>query len=447
MAEELRFEGQVVIVTGGGGGLGRAYALEFAKRGAKVVVNDLGTSVKGEGVSAKAADVVVEEIVKNGGEAFANYDSVTDGQKIVDAVMAHYGRIDVLINNAGILRDVSFAKMKDRDWNSVYQVHLKGGYSMSKAVWPVFRKQNYGRIIMTSSAAGLYGNFGQANYSAAKLGLLGFANTLSKEGAKRNIFTNTIAPVAGSRMTATVMPPELIKALCPEFVVPLVVYLCHKDTQENGGVFEIGAGFVAQIRRERTKGDYFRIDKPLSPTQIKNKWDKITDFTNPDHPSQITESTSAVMGNLGNKGAEADAREQAEQQQKTSGGKTAAPAGGSSVDASGFKAAPVMSALGEKLNKSLVKQVQGVYHFEVTDGPGGKSAVWCLDLKNGDGKVSLGKEIPADCTLTLSDDNFEQLFSGKLNAQQAFMQGKLKIGGNMSFAMKLGAVIKQNAKL
>lgn len=199
-----------------------------------------------QGASTKAADLVVEEIKKAGGEAVANYDSVTDGDKIVQTAISAFGRIDVLVNNAGILRDVSFAKMKDQDWDLIYDVHLKGSYKTSKAAWEHMKNQKYGRILMVTSAAGLYGNFGQTNYSAMKLALVGFANSLSIEGAKLGIKVNTIAPLAGSRMTETIMPPDFVKALKPEFVTPLVAYLTHEATEQTGGVFEVGAGWISK---------------------------------------------------------------------------------------------------------------------------------------------------------------------------------------------------------
>lgn len=176
----------------------------------------------------------------------ANYDSVTDGDKIVKTAIDAFGRIDILVNNAGILRDVSFTKMKDQDWDLIYDVHLKGSYKTTKAAWEHMKEQKYGRIIMVTSAAGLYGNFGQTNYSAMKLALVGFANALAIEGAKLGIKVNTIAPLAGSRMTETIMPPELVKALKPEFVVPLVAYLCHDTADSTGGIYEVGAGWVSK---------------------------------------------------------------------------------------------------------------------------------------------------------------------------------------------------------
>ena len=244
----LRFDGKVAIVTGAGAGLGRAYAMLLASRGAKVVVNDLGASVKGEGGSSKAADIVVAEIKKAGGVAVANYDSVVDGEKIVKTAVDAFGTVDIVINNAGILRDVSFMKMTDNDWDLIMQVHLKGSYSVARAAWNIMRDKGYGRIVNTGSSSGLYGSFGQVNYSAAKMAMHGFSQALAKEGEKRNIRTNTICPLAASRMTETVLPKEVLENIKPEFVAPLVAFLCHESSEENGGLFEVGAGYVAKLR-------------------------------------------------------------------------------------------------------------------------------------------------------------------------------------------------------
>ncbi|KAL6238517.1 hypothetical protein BDW75DRAFT_201484 [Aspergillus navahoensis] len=283
---ELRFDNQTVVVTGAGGGLGKAYALFFASRGANVVVNDLGSSHQGEGKSNKAADVVVNEIRSAGGKAVANYDSVENGDAIIDTAIKSFGRVDVLINNAGILRDVSFKNMKDQDWDLINKVHTYGAYKCARAAWPHFRKQKYGRIINTASAAGLFGNFGQANYAAAKLGQVGFTETLAKEGAKYNIIANVIAPIAASRMTATVMPPEVLELLKPEWVVPVVAVLVHSsNTTETGSIFEIGGGHVAKLRWERAKGALLKTDASLTPGAVARKWNEVNDFSKPDYPS------------------------------------------------------------------------------------------------------------------------------------------------------------------
>lgn len=230
---------RVVVVTGAGGGLGRAYALFFASRGARVVVNDLGGSVSGGGASTKAADGVVSEILAAGGRAVANYDSVEEGDKIVNAAVDTWGRIDIVINNAGIVKASSFGKLLDEDWERMHNVHLRGAYKVTRAAWPLMLAQGYGRIVMTGSPFGLYGNAGYASYASAKAGLMGFAQALAKEGAKKNVFVNTIAPAAASRMTAHAMTQEIVDLLKPDFVAPLVAFLCSEDNRSiNGQMFE-----------------------------------------------------------------------------------------------------------------------------------------------------------------------------------------------------------------
>ena len=246
----ISFNDQVAIVTGAGGGLGRCHALELARRGAKVVVNDLGGTMDGSGGSTEAAESVVAEIKATGGEAIANGGSVSDrsgAQSMVDDAMNAWGRVDVLINNAGILRDKSFSKMTLDDFEMVVNVHLLGAAYCSHAVWPIMREQNYGRILMTTSPSGLYGNFGQTNYGAAKMGQVGLMNSMKIEGAKNNIHTNSIAPVAATRMTENLMPEEVLEKLGPELVTPAAMFLVSEDApngvilQAQGGQYSLAA--------------------------------------------------------------------------------------------------------------------------------------------------------------------------------------------------------------
>ncbi|MEA3043246.1 MAG: hypothetical protein QOH47_1084, partial [Sphingomonadales bacterium] len=251
----ISFEGRVAIVTGAGGGLGRAYALELAKRGAKVLVNDLGASRDGSGHS-DAALAVVEEIRAGGGEAMADGGSVTDYGRMaamVDKAKAAWGGVHILINNAGILRDKSFAKMEIDDFRAVIDVHLIGSANCTKAVWALMQEQAYGRVLMTASSTGLYGNFGQANYGAAKLGLAGFARTLALEGARHNIKVNTIAPTAATRMTEDIFPPELLAMFKPELVAPVALFLVSEDAPTNV-ILGAGAGVVQAAHITLTKG-------------------------------------------------------------------------------------------------------------------------------------------------------------------------------------------------
>ncbi|KAI5967351.1 FOX2 [Candida margitis] len=284
---KLDFKDKVVIITGAGGGLGKYYSLEFAKRGAKVVVNDLGGALNGQGGDSKAADVVVEEIKKNGGTAVADYNNVLDGDKIVETAVKNFGTVHIVINNAGILRDASFKKMTEKDFKLVIDVHLNGAFAVTKAAWPYFQKQNYGRIVNTSSPAGLYGNFGQTNYSAAKSGLIGFAETLAKEGVKYNIIANTIAPLARSRMTESIMPPPILEKLGPEKVAPLVLYLSHADNELTGQTFEVAAGFFGQIRWERSGGILVKPDQSFTAEVVAKRFSEVLDFDDSKKPELL----------------------------------------------------------------------------------------------------------------------------------------------------------------
>ncbi len=272
------FDGKVAIVTGAGGGLGRAHALELASRGAKVVVNDLGGAMDGTGGSSDAANAVVEEIKAAGGEALANGGSVSDrqgAQSMVDDAMKAWGRVDILINNAGILRDKSFAKMELDDFALVMDVHLMGSVNVTKAVWPIMREQNYGRIVMTTSPSGLYGNFGQTNYGAAKLGIVGFMNTLKIEGAKNNVHTNAIAPVAFTRMTEGLIPDEAAKNLGPELITPGVVFLCGEDAP-NGVVLQAAGGNFSVAAIVENQG--VNLGAEASADDVAEAWAKISDL-------------------------------------------------------------------------------------------------------------------------------------------------------------------------
>ena len=296
---DLRFDNRVAIITGAGNGLGRCHALLFASRGAKVVVNDLGGSAQGAGKSSAAADKVVEEIKAAGGQAVANYDSVEDGAKIVQCALDTFGGLDIVVNNAGILRDTSFQKLTQEDWDLIYRVHLLGSFRVTHAAWNHMRDKSYGRIVFTTSAAGIYGNFGQANYAAAKLALVGLSNTLAIEGKKKNVHANTIAPIAGSRMTETVLPKELIDALKPEFVSPLVAYLANETCEETGGLFEVGGGFIAKLRWERSAGHTFKLARTLTPEAVAANWGDIAGFEKTTHPTDLTQSMQPILENLG----------------------------------------------------------------------------------------------------------------------------------------------------
>lgn len=272
-------EGRVVIVTGAGGGLGREYALFLASVGAKVVVNDLGGARDGSGASTSMADSVVEEIRAAGGEAVASYDSVATEESaasIVATAIDAFGAVHGLVNNAGILRDTSFSKMDTDAWKLVQAVHLDGGYFMSKAVWPHFREQGFGRIVMATSTSGLFGNFGQANYGAAKAGLVGLLNTLAIEGARDGIQVNAIAPMAATRMTADIAPQELLDKLPPSYVSPVVAFLLTEESTDTGAVLVAGGGQVYRVAQFQNKGVTF--SEPPSLREVSERWSDIVDL-------------------------------------------------------------------------------------------------------------------------------------------------------------------------
>ncbi len=273
----IRFDNRVAIVTGAGGGLGREYALALAARGAKVVVNDLGGSRDGTGTS-DAAQKVVEEIRSAGGTAYANGGNVANYEQMVEMVAKtkeHWGRVDILINNAGILRDKTFAKMEMADFQLVLDVHLTGSANCTKAVWDTMREQAYGRIVMTTSSTGLYGNFGQANYGAAKMGLVGLMNTLAIEGAKYNVRVNAIAPVAATRMTEDLMPAEILARLAPDTVVPATLFMCSEDAP-NKAIFNAGGGGFERTYVTITKGIHLHGDE-MTVEAVAARWAEIGD--------------------------------------------------------------------------------------------------------------------------------------------------------------------------
>ncbi len=277
---DIKFDGKVAIITGAGAGLGKTYALDLAKRGAKVVVNDLGGARDGSGSSSSAADAVVAEIKAAGGEAVANYDSVATvegGENLVKTAVDAFGTVDIVINNAGILRDKSLLKLSEEEWDIVLAVHLKGAYCVTKPAFKIMKEKGFGRIVFTTSGAGLYGNFGQANYSAAKMGLVGFMNTLALEGAKYNIKLNTIAPVAASRLTEDVLPPEFFKKMKAEFITPLVVYLASEDNQDSCMIFNCASGWYSRAAIVCAKGICIGDGvRDIPAEEIKENWAAIT---------------------------------------------------------------------------------------------------------------------------------------------------------------------------
>jgi len=293
----IRYDGKVAIVTGSGGGLGRCHAIELAKRGAKVVVNDLGGSVDGTGAGSDAAQAVVSEIKAAGGEAIANganvakYDEV---EKMVKQAMDTWGRVDILVNNAGILRDKSFVKGSLEDFKLVLDVHLMGSVNCTKACWEIMREQAYGRIVVTTSSSGLYGNFGQTNYGSAKMGVIGMMNTLCQEGAKYNIRVNALAPTAGTRMTEGLIPEEAFKLLTPETVTPAVLYLVSEDAPTRT-ILAAGAGAFSVARIVESAGKWLPPDEQ-TPEGIAAHWDEIASTAGETQPQVGSDQTVKIIG-------------------------------------------------------------------------------------------------------------------------------------------------------
>ena len=298
---KIDFTGRVAIVTGAGAGLGRQYALELAKRGAKVVVNDLGGTRDGVGHDDAAANKVVEEIKALGGEAVPNYDNVATaqgGENIVKTAIDNFGKVDILINNAGILRDKSFTKMEEENWDSVVGVHLRGAYCVTKPAYANMRENGYGRIIMTTSGAGLFGNFGQSNYAAAKMGLIGLTNVLKLEGAKYNVKANVIVPVAASRLTEDVLPPQFFEKMKPDFIAPAVLYMCSEECQDSGMIINATLGYFSRTAIMTGPGVIIGDGTVVpSPEEFMEKWDNIKSLENPKYFDQLGEMFG-VLGPL-----------------------------------------------------------------------------------------------------------------------------------------------------
>ncbi len=410
-ADTVRFDGQVAVVTGAGGGLGRVYALELARRGARVVVNDLGGGRDGTGEATRApAERVVEEIRALGGEAVANGDSVAaaeGGEAIVAAALKAFGRLDVLINNAGILRDKSFAKMSPGEWRAVLDVHLDGACHVTRPAFAVMKEQGYGRILMTTSGSGLYGNFGQANYSAAKLGLVGLMNTLKIEGLRHDIKVNAVAQVAASRLTEDVMPGDLFGRMAPEAVAPLVLFLCSRDCPVSGRVYNVGAGFANRAAvvtwRNVVVGD------ARTPPTVEAVVDSLARIDSLEGGREYWE---AIL-QIGDAAAALSA--------PAGGGPGAGPAGPPSV-------AEVFAAMPGAFVAEAAAGVDVVFQFDIS-GRGGGS--WHCIVRGGACTVAEGAHDRPACTVRMAADDFLAMMAGTLPAMQAYTSGRLKIEGDI----------------
>ncbi|MFO7600110.1 MAG: SDR family NAD(P)-dependent oxidoreductase [Candidatus Desulfacyla sp.] len=409
--EAIRFDDQVAVVTGAGAGLGKVYALELAGRGAKVVVNDLGGARDGSGGgSSSPADAVVEEIRAAGGEAVANYDSVATpegGQAIVDAAIHAFGKIDILINNAGILRDKTLVKMDPENWRAVMDVHLNGAYHVTRPAFIRMRENRYGRIIFTTSAAGLYGNFGQTNYSSAKTGLLGFMNTLKLEGDKHNIKVNTIAPVAATRLTEDILPPDLLAKLKPEFVAPLVLYLCSQGCKEQGMIFNAGMGYFNRAAIVTAAGTVVGDAKSVPTLEdIHRHWDEINDPSGAEEFPNATAAFGPMLEAFSPKKKEA----------------------GAPQETKGLTVADVFEGLPKAFQPDKAAGVNVVFQFDISGDAGGS---WYATIKDGTCEVTEGTHGSPTTFIKMADNDFVNLITGKLNAMSAFTGGKLRIEGDL----------------
>ena len=407
---EIRFDDRVAIVTGAGAGLGRAYALELAERGAKVVVNDLGGGRDGSGDGSKGpADEVVEEIKALGGEAVANYDSVATvegGENIVKTALDAFGTVDILINNAGILRDKSFLKMEPQNWNIVLDVHLNGAYNVSRPAFGVMKEKGYGRILMTTSAAGLYGNFGQTNYTAAKMGLVGLMNTLKLEGRKYNIRVNTIAPVAASRLTEDILPPDFLDKLKPELVAPMAVYLVSEQCPVSGNIYNVGMGCVNRAAILTGPGAVVADGQQApTPEQVLERWEKISSLNGAKEYGSVTDQIGDMLNVFSQ------------------------PASESADAAAGFSAAAeVFEAMPGAFQVDAAAGVDVVFQYVISGDGGGD---WFSTIREGNCRVESGTHEKPGCTLKIGASDFLDLMNGRLPAMQAYTTGKLIIEGDI----------------
>jgi 3-hydroxyacyl-CoA dehydrogenase/3a,7a,12a-trihydroxy-5b-cholest-24-enoyl-CoA hydratase len=302
-SKQLLFKGRTAVVSGCGGGIGREYALALARRGCDVVVNDVETSLDGNAASMgqKSSKVsqLVEEIRGLGVRAIGNTHSVLQGELIINDTIKEFGKIDIVINNAGILRDKSFQKMSMEEWQSVIDVHLTGSMRLTKAAWSHMIENKYGRVVNIGSSAGLYGNFGQSNYSAAKMAMVGLTNTLAIEGRKHGIHVNCVVPVANSQMTESVLSQDILQLLSPSHISPMVLFLSHDVCQKSGSIFEIGGGFYSEIRLQRSAGVTLGFaDTFASPEEVSNSIQNIGDFTESYYPVSITDSLQSILAKL-----------------------------------------------------------------------------------------------------------------------------------------------------
>ena len=424
--QQIRFDGRVAIVTGAGAGLGRAYALELARRGARVVVNDLGGARDGSGAGSQTpAARVVAEIEALGGEAVANYDNVATpegGQAVVQSALEAFGTVDIVINNAGILRDKSFVKMEPENWRAVLDVHLNGAYHVTRPAFAVMKEKGYGRVVMTTSAAGLYGNFGQTNYSAAKMGLVGLMNTLKLEGAKYGIQVNTVAPLAASRLTEDVMPPEIFEKAKPEFVVPMTLYLCSEECPVSGNIYNAGMGFFNRAAVLTGPGAVLA-DGGQAPSveAVAGAIDKIASLDGAKAYHQLNDQFADVMTAFGSPTEDAGI------------GPDQGAAGSLTV-------ADVFAAMPRAFVPEAAQGVDAVFQYRIAGEGGGD---WACVVKDQACDIRKGVHDKPTCTLIMETPDFLAMMSGGLPPIQAFNSGKLRIEGDIMKSQLIERLFKR----
>ncbi|MGK5091449.1 SDR family NAD(P)-dependent oxidoreductase [Deltaproteobacteria bacterium TL4] len=435
--DEIRFDDRVAIVTGAGGGLGKVYALELARRGAKVVVNDFGGSRDGGGTGASSpADQVVAEIKEKGGEAVANYDNVATvegGANIVKTALEAFGTVDILINNAGILRDKSFVKMEPQNWKAVLDVHLNGAYNVTRPAFQVMKEKGYGRIVMTTSAAGIYGNYGQTNYSAAKMALIGLMNTLKLEGERYGIKVNTIAPLAASRLTEDVLPPHLLAQSKPEFVMPMTVYLCSDRCEDSGRIYNAGVGTFNRVALVTGPGITLG-DKDNLPTLediISNRGAINTLEGGKEYWMLNQQVMDALASTNAPKAAAKKGAVKAPVPQVETA-KSSPSKGGGSVDA-------IFAEMNKGFKADAAKGLDVVFQYRISGNGGGD---WNMVIKDGTLSINKGVHNTPTTTMKISASDFIALRKGELDPMQAFTTGKLQVEGDMMKAQLLGSLFR-----
>ena len=396
------------VGRGGGGGLGRSYALELARRGAKVLVADYGGSADGRGEGSRGpAEEVVAEIEAGGGEALACWADVSrreGARQVIEAAREEWGRVDVVIHNAGILRDRTLVKMSDEEWEAVQRVHLWGGYWVIREALPLMKEGGWGRVVVATSAAGLFGNYGQGNYAAAKLGLVGLMNVLKLEGERYGVKVNAVAPLARTRLTEELLPAELAERLRPEFVTPLVVLLCSDKCPVSGRIYNAGGGYFGRAALVAGPGSVLG-EEPPSVEQVAEHFQEIEKL----QPAAEHRDALALVGEM-----VAALQGGGSRQQQQSSGSTGV--------------AEIFARMPEAFRAERAAGVDVVFQFDITGSGGGQ---WQVEVKDGNCRVQEGKHPSPTTTIGMQADDFVALIEGRLDAMQAFTSGKLKVGGDM----------------